>query len=792
MSYSISQFPRQKLPDSKKTEEWYKECIDQATYALDHNSDYVRKSLLNKQSNYDLRNGIVNIEDVKQYVDVYELGTDTLPEGFRHIGRGNAYINLLVGEEIARGTKFSVFISSADKTGVSKKEEAMKALYLDKINAQLKASDGQDEVALRNYERYIKYDWQDIREQTASKILKAEVQKNKLPWMFTMSFEDALTVGEEIMCCELHGWQPIARRCDPRAILTMGSNNQSNRVEDSDIIVEYQYLSPGTVIDRYYRYLSPDDIDTLEEKSQTRSNLIEWPHAPVQLVTGEDGTSSGSSLVALSMNEMDVFSNFWDHSGNIRVATVNWRSRRKLQKRTYYDEFGYEREDFVHEYYEADESKGEVLEDVWVNEWWEGTKIGSDIYVNVKPIAYRGASLANVSKGTPNYIGQLYNINGGPTQSMVDIIKPIDYTFDLVFWKRDKEIAKHLGDPLLINAAMVPQDWDPDLWMDYLADKGFGWLDPSQEILKGPSRGESAGAFNQLTATRLSGSTGNSIAMYTEVLMSLEDTLGKITGISPQREAQVQTSETVGGIQRALNQSAHITEKWFAYHDDFKQRFLQKFLELVKYSYKKHPKNAQYILDDVGLDMVSNYDEFLECDYDVHISNAKQDNELMELLKAHAQAALQNGQMAYSDLVAISKSESTQQIARRLDESRQRILNEQKELEQQKAENALQLQQSKENFERYKMENDNIQKEADRQAKIQVAIISAQSKRDGDTDNDGIADAAELAKESMRLAHESRENAKDRSHEASENAKDREVERKKIAAQKAKPQTAKK
>tara|TARA_R110000868_G_C10967318_1_gene769251 strand:- start:1467 stop:3854 length:2388 start_codon:yes stop_codon:yes gene_type:complete len=744
MNSNLSNFPRQKLADSSKNEKWWKECIDTATYVLRPNNEYIRKSYNNKQANYDLRVGKLNFNDLKAHVDIMEIGMKALPDTFRHIGRGNAYINLLIGEEISRGTNFKVFISSSDTMGISQKEDKLKELTLSHINDQLMRGKPElDEKSFQKFQHFSKYEWQDFKEITGAKILKAEYQRNRIDRLFTQAFEDGLTCGEEIACAELHGFQPIARRCNPLNIYTLSSGG-SNKIEDADIIIEYQFLSIGQVIDRYYRYLKPKDIEMLEGKGATRANLVSGNPSPMSF-----SKNPTSNLLIIDPENSELLNNNWDANGNIRIATVNWRSRRKLQELKYYDEFGYEQFKYVHEEYIVDEDSGEEAEDVWVNEWWEGTKIGGDgedLYVNVKPIAYRGASLANVSKGLPNYIGQIYNINGGPAQSMIDIIKPIDYSYDLVFWKRDKAIAAHLGTPLLINSSMVPSDWDPDLWLDYLVNKQVGWLDPTQEIMKGPAQGKSAGMFNTLTATQLDGSSANDISLWTNVLLSLEDTLGKITGISPQREAQTSSSETLGGVQRSLNQSAHITEKWFAYHEDFKQRFLTKYLELVKYAYKKNPQVAQYVLDDASLQIVKNYDEFLESDYDVHISNARADQALMEMLKSHAQAALQNQMLTYSDIAMIWKSESTQDIAKKLENSRDKIIQEQQSIKQQESEGNMNIQKAKEEFEKYKLENDNNQKELDRQNKYNIAELQAWSKNSFDADSDGIPDVLELEK----------------------------------------------
>ncbi len=53
--------------------------------------------------------------------------------------------------------------------------------------------------------------------------------------------------------------------------------------------------------------------------------------------------------------------------------------------------------------------------------------------------------------------------------------------------------------------------------------------------------------------------------------------MGEIAGVNKQREGQVSNRETLGGIERAVTQSSHITEWWFMKHEDVKKRVLSVF-----------------------------------------------------------------------------------------------------------------------------------------------------------------------------------------------------------------------
>ena len=229
---------------------------------------------------------------------------------------------------------------------------------------------------------------------------------------------------------------------------------------------------------------------------------------------------------------------------------------------------------------------------------------------------------------------------------------------------------------------MIPSGWEPKEWIKYATVNKIAWLDPTSEILKGPSQGKSAGAFNTLTATSVPVGDPSTIQLYTNLLLEIEATLGKLAGVTGAREGQIQNREAVGNVNREVTQTSHITEKWFTIDANFRKRAMTKFLECCKFAYKKNPKKGQFLLDDMGQVMVQNFNEFCLSDYDIHISNSTADTELFNELKALSQAAIQNGQATISDLVAISQSESVQEISRKLQDSAEKIKEQQQEMQE--------------------------------------------------------------------------------------------------------------
>ena len=748
-------FPRQKLSDNKKTEKWFEKNVDFAENILTNDFD-LRENFKNKRTNYNLRANIINSRDFEKFINPDNLDLESLPASFQHVGIENTKINLLLGEYSKRRKEYRAYLSANDEEGVTRKETALK----DKLNAELidiikttSISEEEIQKRLQEFEKYKTYTYQDVAEITANKILKREYKQQSLDFLFNRTFEDLLVGGEQIVYCGILGGEPVMRRVNPEALYTLGGNSMF--IEDRDIIVEYGYLSVGQVIDDYWDELTEKDVEYLETGNSANSG------SSVGLGLNRDisvyDRFGEESLSIFQPNEMGrrTFAGAFDTYGNVRVLKACWRSRRKIGKRKYFDEEGEEQYDYVDEFYKPDKERGETVKWQWVNEWLQGTKIADGVYVAMGPIPFASKSLVNKSKGIPPYIGSVNSTNDYRVQSLTDIMKPLAYSYDIAYYKRELEIATYKGSFAAINSSMIPSGWEPKEWIKYATVNKMAWLDPTSEILKGPSQGKSAGQFNTLTATNVPIGDPQAIQMYSNLLLEIEATMGKIAGVSGAREGQIQNREAVGNVEREVTQTSHITEKWFTIDANFRKRALTKFLEVCKYAYKSNPKKGQFLLDDMGAVMVSNFTEFCMSEMDVHISNSSSDTELYQELKQLSQAAIQNGQATIADLVTIAQSESVQEISRKLASSAEKIKQDQQEMQekqlqqqQQASQAEMQDKQAEREFKMSEGDKDREVKYADIEAKKAIALANnmtkAASDAGRDSDRNGIDDELDL------------------------------------------------
>lgn len=162
---------------------------------------------------------------------------------------------------------------------------------------------------------------------------------------------------------------------------------------------------------------------------------------------------------------------------------------------------------------------------------------------------------------------------------------------------------------------------------------------------------------------------GNAIQNDINLLQFIKMEMGEVMGITPQREGQVSNRETVGGVERSVLQSTHITEWLFTIHDDVKKRVLECLLETTKAAFKGKMIKFQSILNDGSARLTEiDGDEFAECDYGLVVDNSNNTELFIQKMEAYAQALIQNQMISTSTLLKLWNGSSIADISRSVEE----------------------------------------------------------------------------------------------------------------------------
>jgi hypothetical protein len=694
MAYNaIGGFPPQQLPFSKKGKKWRKNCIDFGdNFSLWH-YNVTRKSVEDMVINYDLLNGKIHMDDMKLIVNPYGIDASFIPDNIQHYPMINAKLKVLEGEESHRLFDFRVVVTNPNAVSEIEEEKNKQVnMKLQQLIADSSQSEEEYQQELQKISDYFTYEYQDKREVRANRILNHYILEQDLPQLFNKGFRDGYTVGEELYQCDIVSGEPFVEKLDPREVRIVRSGVSTN-IEDADMIVIEQYWNRGRVIDTYYDQLTAKDvvaIDNLFDSNGTNG----WSDSMANLDpryefypmvhgdwTAGDAISTPRRLFDEDLHESGLP---YDTNGNIRVLRVYWKSRRKIKKVKSYDpETGEEEFNFYPETYICDPDKGEEEESYWVNEAWEGTKIGKDIYVNMRPRPVQYNRLSNPSRCHFGIIGSIYSSNSDEPYSMVDIMKPYAYLYDIIHDRLNKIIAKNVGKVIRLDFAKTPKGWDADKWLYYINVNGIAVENSFKEGDYGAATGKLAGGLNNASNGVIDASQAQEIVYYTQLLDWIDTHCGNLVGMTPQRMGQVSNRETVGGVERATLQSSHSTEWLFFVHESVKKRVLECLLETTKICLKGRKKKFEFILEDGSKEIMEiDGDEYAECDYGLVVDNSNGAQELNQKLDMLAQAGLQNG-MSFSTIMKIYLTKSLSEKVRMVENDEKRR-NEQAQMQQQK------------------------------------------------------------------------------------------------------------
>lgn len=735
--------PPQQLPFNRKNKAWRKRHLDWADNKTFFNYSPVRKSVIHKKINYDLLNGKLHMSDMEVVLNPEGIKAGFIPDRIQHYPIMNSKLNILRGEESKRVFDYKVIVTNPNAISEiedNKKNELLQRLRTLIADTSISEEEFNQELEKLNY--YYTYEWQDFREIRANALINHYTKEYDIPLLFNEGFMDAMTVGEEIYQCDIIGGEPTIERVNPLKIRVFKSG-YSNRIEDADIIVLEDYWSPGRVIDTYYDVLSKKDMEYIEHipdhvsqaSIDSMDNIDERFGFVNNNMVGEEMSSNGFYFDPLNLFSDSISNSLlpYDLAGNIRVLRMYWKSRRKIKKVKSYDlETGEEIYNFYPETYIINKDLGEEEKIFYINEAWEGTKIGTDIYVNMRPRVVQYNRLSNPSRCHFGIVGSIYNLNESRPFSLVDMMKQYNYLYDVIHDRLNKLMAKNWGKILRLDLARVPKGWDIEKWIYYAKANGLAVEDSFKEGNIGASSGKLAGALNNASSGVIDAEFGNSIQQQINLLEFIKLEMSEVAGITRQREGQISNRETVGGVERATLQSSHITEWLFVIHDGVKKRAIECFLETAKIALKGRKKKFSYILSD-GTNMIVDIDgdEFAEADYGLVVDNSRGTQELSQKLDILAQAALQNKILSFSTIMKLYGSSSLAEKQRLVERDEQLMQERSSQAQQQQLETQQQIAQMEAQQRQAELQQKEQANIRDNETKILVAQIQKE-------DNDGI------------------------------------------------------
>lgn len=783
-------FPDQFKTEKEKQDEGYiKNTMDY--FANKAYAEYM-KNRDTFVKNYDLLKGIIRMEDfyqepeVKSFTDMLTADIG-LPAYVKHYSIMTTPINELVGELTKRPDTYRTKAFDDDskaeelkfKTDILQKyvvdQAKRKILEKAKISGEELSEEDLNTMTMEQVKDEID-SYTSIAEKWSNRILTCQKADFNLKEKSEDTFRDLLTTSREYYHIyednSKVGYNIVVANPKNTWFLTTPDkkwiSDPSGRAQGAYAAGTVEVMELSEIIESIPD-LTKDEIDHLRSSLQdyglinVRESNLGNPNAAdgidsVQYDTYDPLVLQTRMLVESEMKENnDGLKDFLGLTSNVSsfgykyvVVRSYWMSKKKIGKVVFIDEMGNQQSLLVDETYKSGNIPTQIsLEWGWMNQWYQGTKIGPDIY-HMKP--YKLLNYCPI-------IGVVHEVKNTEARSLVDLMKPFQVIYNICMNQLYKLLEKEIGNVASINIRRVPvpKDGDAsdalDIWEMEARERGIIFDDDSPENTKSPVSNTSVAKNIDLTRT-------NEIQSRYNLALQIKAECWELVGMSKQRMGSVSASESATGTNTAMQQSYAQTEPLFVAHEYVLGQLYQAIIDASLYiESSKEESTLSYITGEGESAFVKvNGSDLKFRDIKVFPTNRPEDTQMFNELRQLSQAIIQNGGTLY-DVIELYSTKSMRAMKKTFKDLRDRQIEQQNITNQQKQQELEQNQQiAQANLEQAKtiaaetIANENYQAELERINKKEIAVIQALSRNENataDIDNSGVADALEITNIAM-------------------------------------------
>lgn len=775
-------YPDQFVPETEKSQDnWVKSNMDY--FANVAYSQFI-KGKDTFVNNYNLVKGILRPQDfyisdtddpeLRSFADTVVRDVE-LPNYVKHYPILNPPMNTMLGELAKRPdvARVKAFDDDSKNQELQFKTEMLQQLIIENARSRIAAElgmQGQGEIDPKQEEQMVQEkiaeyitDYTSTAEKWGNHVLEAMKMNMNMKEISEDCFRDLLICSREFY----HVYEDNSKlgvaveNLNPKNVWYLTLPDKKYIHKDAFAAGTVHVMELSEILERFD--LSKKEVDHLRKGVRElslfspRESNFENPTVSgwesIKYDTYSPFIVQQRLLVESMLKEnVDPLNDFLGLSNNVNtfgnkyvVVQAYWCSKKKVGKLTFKDEQGEEQTILVDESYKKIPNEVSI-EWNYVNQWYKGYKIGSDVY-KIEPF--------NLLDHCP-IIGVVHEIkNIQEAKSLIDLLKPYQILYNVCLNQLYKLLEKEVGNVYLgsIRHIPIPKDGDAqdalDIWMQEARKSGALFIDDSPENMKSPSN---FNMFKNIDWTR----TAEIQSRYT-LAQQLKQEAWELVGITRERTGGIAATQTATGTNTALSQSYAQTEPYFAQHEYVLNDVYQAILDAVQHVEVKKPYSTISYINTEGEEqfMRANSEDITMKDLQVFVTTRANDQRAFEELKQLAQPMLQNGATPYeiSVLYTTNSVRTMKQVFKSLKDKMEQMQQQeqqikQQELEQQQQQFAAQVQEAQQQDEINK-EFEAGQNELDRLNKKEIALIAAAAKeRSGyaPQENAGDEDMAEMAK----------------------------------------------
>lgn len=675
-------FPRQRIPSSKKDITWAAQCADwiiaqgQAIkdeeeliklYKVAHGEipDEFYRKILNPYNttkekftrfpatmrNYDMISGVV-----RRYVGEYSRN----PHEYT-VGANNPEV------VFAKNAKLKAEISVILQNEIAARIQQMYAQFVQE-GGDPQEFDPQSQFDVEAFVKEFEENYVDEISEQGQNILNVIRDTTDDSLLYIKAFADFCTFGECYTYSDVEGQKLIKRNIQPLDAFPIPNNSMF--VEDFDMFAERRRMTYQEIMDEYSKYLSPKDAKFLESwYSKGRAD------APTALMFDQYEKDYGDICKKFSNEERKFFKDKPIYVRDLNadlydVWHVVWRGEARKAIVSYVNEAGIVAQRVMPDTYKLNPEAGDLdIQYEYEPQVYECVRIGTR---NMAIYPYGARAIAYERNGKLPYNGLMELLPGLGRFSIVETILPYQVFYNIVAYHREMVIAKNKLNILILAKSLlgkVPEDTIYKMIAD-----GVLYIDDEND----------QGMLRAQQIRMVNADMGQYINQLTNLLNEIKNDANMQVDMTPQRFGEIATSAGKATTEEAIARGSmgsviieymvdKMRERDYARDMDYSKLA---WIDGLDTSYRDLSGDLKYIS--------LNVDNHVYADYVIAAKNSIDERDKLNQLKQFAFNASQNGDMKMA-VAAITGDNiaSIKKLIMRYDEINRQHEEQMKQMEQQ-------------------------------------------------------------------------------------------------------------
>lgn len=659
------EFPKQKIPSSKKNKLWAAECCD---YIIAQGIGF--KKINEIENNYRILQGDIPEEFYKKILNPYNATDEKykrFPATMRNYDLMKGVIRRYVSEYsknphefivgannpdvvLSRDTKLREELTIMVQQAIVAKIQEVYAQWVNEGNDP-KQFNPQEQINVEEFTKQFNENYIDDISAQGQELLNVIKDITDDTLFYLHAYFNFVSFGETYTYTDIVGSKLIKKVISPRDAFPIPTDNMF--IEDDDMFACRRKLSYQQIIDEFDEYFTEDDRKFIEDYYSIKGHGD--PNYSLSFNTFRNYFPDICGK--FRHNELDELNNRESmrrdtNSNLIDVWHVVWRGYVRIAIVTYVNQAGFISTRHELEDYKLNKEVGDIsIEYIYVPQVYECTRIGNR-HDGIYP--YKARAIAFDRNGKLPYNGLTELLPGFGKFSIVEIMTPFQIFYNIVSYHREMMIARNKLSILMIAKSLlgkVPEDTIYKM----LAD-GVLYIDDSND----------QGMLRAQQVRMLNADIKDYIGQLGSLLESVETQAKNQVDMTPQRYGEIANSAGKGTTEEAIARGSMGSVIVEFMMDCVRERDYARDLDFTKLAWIDG-LDTTYRNEDDKLKYVSlNINNHVYADYVIKAKNSYKEQEKLAQLKQFAFNASQNGDINIA--LAAIKGDNVAAISKQIKE----------------------------------------------------------------------------------------------------------------------------